>query len=255
MRHRKRWLAAATTAVAMGYIARRASLGDVRGAEAVRTLYDRLARTYNATAWIFQPLGAERLQRRAVELLDLHPGDTVVDLGCGTGVNLRALADAVGEHGQVVGIDLSQGMLNQARRLAERHNLLQVTLIQGDIREVRLPPDTAGALATASLEMIPQQDALISDLAAQLSPSRGRLAVLGFRRPPTWPEWAVALGRTVTAPFGVTRAYEDIQPWRSVRKHMDEIAFDTALGGALYLIVARVRPAHDKGVEQPPSQP
>ncbi|GAB2762097.1 hypothetical protein GCM10027020_12860 [Nocardioides salsibiostraticola] len=255
MEHRKRWLAAATAAVALGYIARRASHGDVRGADSVRSLYDRLAPTYNATAWVFQPLGAERLQRKAVELLDLRPGDTVVDLGCGTGVNLPALADAVGGHGKVVGIDLSQGMLDQARRRSDRHNLPQVTLIQGDIREVRLPPNTAGVLATASLEMIPEQDDLISDLTAQLSPSGGRLAVLGFRRPPQWPEWAVALGRTATAPFGVTRAYEDIQPWLSVRKHMDEIAFDTALGGALYLIVARVRPTHGEAAAEPPPQP
>ncbi len=69
-----------------------------------------------------------------------------------------------------------------------------------------------------------------------------RLAVGGFRRPPGWPAWVIALGRTATALFGVTRVYEDIQPWRSVRHHMDEIAFDTAAGGALYLIVAKATP-------------
>lgn len=254
MEHRKRWLAAAAAAVSVGYTAHRASLGGVREPQAVQSLYDRLAPAYDATAWIFQPLGADRLQKRAVELLDLHHGDTVVDLGCGTGVNLQALADAVGEHGQVVGIDLSQRMLDQARRRADRHHLPQVTLTQGDIRSVRLPRGTTGVLATASLEMIPEQDALISDLTAQLSFTQGRLAVLGFRRPPAWPEWAAALGRTATAPFGVTRAYEDIQPWRSVREHMDEIAFETALGGALYLIVARAGPPHGEAAEQPSSQ-
>lgn len=249
MRHCKLWLTAAATAVSVGYAAHRASLGDVRGAEAVQGLYDRLAPAYDVATWIFRPLGAHRLQKRAVQLLDLRPGDTVVDLGCGTGVNLSVLADAVGEHGQVVGIDLSQGMLDQARRRADRRHLPQVTLIQGDIREARLPPETAGVLATASLEMIPEQDALISNLNAQLSSTQGRLAVGGFRRPPDWPEWAVALGRTALALFGVTRAYEDIQPWKSVREHMDEIGFETALGGALYLIVARASPPRGEAVE------
>lgn len=84
----------------VGYLAHRASLGEVREATAVRDLYDRLAPAYDATAWIFQPLGARRLQQQAVDLLGLRRGDTVVDLGCGTGVNLPALANAVGEHGR-----------------------------------------------------------------------------------------------------------------------------------------------------------
>ena len=51
--------------------------------------------------------------------------------------------------------------------------------------------------------------------------------------------WPLQAYGTATAIFGVTRAYEDIQPWRSVRRHLDEIAFETAMGGALYLIVAQ----------------
>lgn len=242
MKHRTLWVTAALAGTA-GYSAHRASLGAVRAPQTVRTLYDRLAPAYDVTAWIFRPLGARLLQQRAVALLDLQPGDTVVDLGCGTGINLPVLADAVGDHGHVIGIDLSAGMLDQARRRTDRENLSQVTLIQADIRCVRLPPGTAAVLATASLEMVPEYDAVVRDLGAQLTPSRGRLAVGGFRRPPGWPAWAIALGRSATALFGVTRAYEDIQPWQSVRQHMEEIGFDTAAGGALYLIVARPMPA------------
>ncbi len=169
----------------------------------------------------------------------LGSGNTVVDLGCGTGVNFPMLAAAVGETGHIVGVDLSAGMLAQARRRADRHHLPQVTLEQADIREIQLPAGTAAVLATASLEMIPEHDTVVAQLARQLAPTGGRLAVGGFRRPPTWPEWAVALGRAATAVFGVTRAHEDIQPWRSVQRHMEPIAFQSAAAGALYLIVAR----------------
>ncbi|MGB3829744.1 MAG: methyltransferase domain-containing protein [Ornithinimicrobium sp.] len=250
MKHRTLWAAVALAGTA-GYAAHRASLGKIRGPQAVKRLYDRLAPAYDVTAWIFRPLGASRLQERAVDLLDLHAGDTVVDLGCGTGINLPVLADAVGEHGHVIGIDLSAGMLEQARRRADRHNLSQVTLIQEDIRSVRLPPGTTAVLASGSLEMVPEYDVVIRGLAGQLSPHRGRLAVGGFRRPPAWPAWAVAFGRAATALFGVTRAYENIQPWRSVRQHMDEIGFDTAAGGALYLIVARATSPSSGGDTEP----
>ena len=139
MGHRKLLWAGAALAASVGYVLRRAPQGAVRGADAVQRLYDRVAPAYDAAAWAFRPLGARRLQEQAVDLLDLHPGDTVVDLGCGTGVNLPALANAVGEHGHVVGVDLSSGMLVRARRRADRHRLSQVTLHRADIRGFRLP--------------------------------------------------------------------------------------------------------------------
>lgn len=237
----RRFLLALGAAASVGYAAHRASQGDIRGPGAVTRLYDRVAPAYDVTAWAFRPLGARRLQQRAIDLLDLQPGDTVVDLGCGTGVNLPALAHRVGVSGRVVGVDLSPGMLARARGRVERHHLPQVTLVQADIRDVRLPDGTAAVLATASMEMVPEYDEVIRDLADQLVPTRGRLAVGGVRRPPTWPAWAVAIGRSATALFGVTRAYEDIEPWRSVGEHMDEIAFETAAAGALYFVVARTR--------------
>ena len=252
MAHRTRWVVAAVAGASLAAAAHRASLGGVRGAAEVRGLYDRLAPAYDATAWVFRLVGARRLQQRAVDLLELRDGDTVVDLGCGTGVNLPVLARAVGESGRVIGVDLSPGMLERARRRATRHGLAQVTLVQADVRGFDLPAGTAAVLATASLEMVPEHDAVVRALAAQLAPAGGRLAVGGFRRPPSWPRWAIALGRTGVALFGVTRDYEGIQPWRSVREHLDEVAFESAAGGALYLIVART-PAAAGGTTGPES--
>lgn len=220
------------------YGLRKASRGSIRDAEGVQALYDRVAFAYDPAAWILLPLGARRMRGRAIDLLDLHPGETVVDLGCGTGVNLSALADAVGGTGRVIGVDLSSKMLAQARRRANRHHLPQITLEQADIRDFELPDDTAAALASASFEMVPEHDAIVR----QLRITGGRLAAGGIQRPPTWPAWAVALGRGATAIFGVTRAYQNIQPWRSVRNHMHQVAYETAGAGALYLIVAQPAP-------------
>lgn len=252
MVHWRAW-AAAAVATSAGYAAHRASLGEVRGPESVRRLYDRLAPAYDLGTLMFLPLGAQRLRERAVDLLDLRPGDTVVDLGCGTGANLPILARAVGGAGRVVGVDLSPGMLERARRRADRHRLTQVTLVQGDMRTVRLPVRTSGVLATASLEMVPEHDDVVRHLAAQLASTDARLVVGGFRRPPTWPRWAVAAGRTALAVFGVTRAYESIRPWLSVRRHMDEVAFGTAAGGAVYVIAARPRAMPCAGSSEAPS--
>lgn len=50
----------------------------------------------------------------------------------------------------------------------------------------------------------------------------------------------------------MTRDYESIQPWLSVRQHMDEIAFETAAGGALYFVVAQIRHGRDEDVQRIP---
>lgn len=217
--------------------------GHILDVGEVRTLYDRIAPGYDLAAGAYALFGARRLGSRAVDLLDLRAGDTAVDLGCGTGVNFAGLAHAVGPAGRVIGVDVSEGMLAQARRRQTvADNLTRVELVQADLREYRLPADTRGVLSTFAMEMVPEHDHVIAAASPTLARTRGRLAISGLRRPPGWPEWAVRLGIALNRPFGVSRAYEDIRPWESVRRHAEEIVFETALLGAVYLSVGEPHP-------------
>lgn len=81
-------------------------------------------------------VGLEYKQRLAAAL-DVEPGQTVVDLGCGPGTDLVRLADAVGVEGRVIGIDHEARMLEEAhRRLADRPN---VDVRMGDVHSLPLP--------------------------------------------------------------------------------------------------------------------
>ncbi|MFB6353106.1 MAG: class I SAM-dependent methyltransferase [Halobacteriales archaeon] len=130
---------------------RRAGLADVRA------LYDRWSRVYdwNPALRLVRPA-----RRRAVAALDLAPGDTVVDLGTGTGANLPFLRRAVGPTGRVVGIDASPGMLARARRRVERRGWANVTVLEGDVRD----PPLAGSV-----------DAVLSAFVAVMFDDPGRL--------------------------------------------------------------------------------
>jgi ubiquinone/menaquinone biosynthesis C-methylase UbiE len=74
-------------------------------------------------------------KRRARELLDLRPGLRVLDVGCGTGQDAMALAALVAPGGGVVGDDVSQTMVDEARQRAEGTEL-SVSFVREDVHRL-----------------------------------------------------------------------------------------------------------------------
>ena len=79
---------------------------------ATQSFYGRWARAYDLLA---TAPGVDSWRDRAADALALEPGDTVVEMGCGTGANFSHLRERVGAEGRVVGVDLTRGMLRRAR--------------------------------------------------------------------------------------------------------------------------------------------
>ena len=75
-------------------------------------LYQKQAKDYDQSGIH----GLDAFRREAVKRLDLKRGDLVVDIGCGTGLNFPWLQEAVGPQGRIIGVDLTDAMLEQARR-------------------------------------------------------------------------------------------------------------------------------------------
>jgi len=97
----------------------------------VASFYGRWADLYDRVA---TAPGVARWRRAAVEALALAPGDTVVEMGCGTGANLPQLRRAVGPSGRVVGLDLTRPLLERARDRADRAGWSNVHLLEADMR-------------------------------------------------------------------------------------------------------------------------
>jgi demethylmenaquinone methyltransferase/2-methoxy-6-polyprenyl-1,4-benzoquinol methylase len=205
-----------------------------------KALYRRLAPIYDLALWGYRLLGVSRHRRQAVRALHLRPGDAVVDMGCGTGLNFPYLREAVGSEGRIVGVDLSGAMLEKARARAERHGWQNVELIEADLTEYALPENLDGALATFALEMVPEYDVVIRRVAGAL-PAGKRLALFGLKHPERWPDWLVRLGLWLDKPFGVSREYEAFRPWESVRQYMAEVGHQEFYAGAAYLSVGEVQ--------------
>lgn len=75
-----------------------------------RQSYNKLSRWYDLLAGSSE----EKYKRMGLDLLHAKPGETILEIGCGTGSSLVDLANAVGQDGTILGMDISNGMLAQA---------------------------------------------------------------------------------------------------------------------------------------------
>ena len=97
----------------------------------------RVARRYRWLAAAYDRLIADKLlyaraRARAVELLELRPGATVLDVPCGTGLNHALIQRRIGPNGRLIGIDATPEMLERARARVRRNQWANVSLIQAD---------------------------------------------------------------------------------------------------------------------------
>lgn len=127
-------------------------------------------------------LGAEQHRERIVELLGDVRGGTVVDVGCGTGRNFSLLANSVGEHGRVIGIDYSDGMLDEARRRVEQHGWRNVELMRGDAVTLDGLHEPVDAIVSAwCYGTVYDLEGALNRAVDVLRPG-GRLAIMTFTR-------------------------------------------------------------------------
>ncbi|MGA5448913.1 methyltransferase domain-containing protein [Streptomyces umbrinus] len=88
-------------------------------------------------------------KQQLIDLLDISPGQTALDVGCGPGTDLPALAERVGEHGTVIGVDRDPAMLAQAReRTSDLHG---VDVREGDVHALPIDP---GSVDRAKIDRV-----------------------------------------------------------------------------------------------------
>ena len=144
-------------------------------------VYDRLSRWYD---W-FSASSEQPLAKLGLKKLNVCPGETVLEIGFGTGNALLSLATAVGDLGRVVGIDLSRGMFKVASEKIARANLShRVTLEQADAAALPFESDSFDAVFTSfTLELFdtPEIATVLAECRRVLKPG-GRMGVVAMAR-------------------------------------------------------------------------
>jgi ubiquinone/menaquinone biosynthesis C-methylase UbiE len=184
--------------------------------------YRKKAKHYNITSRLYPVPGypQQAQRRRAVRALGLRPGDTVVDIACGTGQNFPLIERVIGRDGRIVAVDLTDAMLAQAQQRIETNGWRNVSLVQADAAEFDFPNEVDAIVSTYALSHVPECGDVIAHGSAALSRG-GRWVVLDLKAPDNAPRWLAQLGISLARPFGSIDEWIARRPWDSLRAAME----------------------------------
>jgi ubiquinone/menaquinone biosynthesis C-methylase UbiE len=200
--------------------------------------YRKKAKHYDITSRFYPvpgyPQAAQRL--RAVQALGLGVGDSVIEIACGTGLNFPLIEEAIGPSGRILGVDLTDAMLAQARNRIERHGWTNVSLVHADAADFDFPYGVDAILSTYALSQVPECAEVIAHGAATLS-GGGRWVVLDLKVPGNTPRWLTRSGTAMVRPFAAIDEWYMRRPWEAIHAAMQsdltdlvwtELCFGTA---------------------------
>ena len=187
--------------------------------------YRKKARRYDITSQLYFRQWAHR--RQAVQALRLRPGDSVVEIACGTGLNFPLIQREIGPEGRILGVDLTDAMLTQAQRRIESGGWRNVSLVQADAAEFEFTSGIDAILATYPHALLPEPRRVIAGGAAGLR-AGGRWVVLDLKVPDNMPRWVAQAGIATVGRFASLEEWVVSRPWEAIRFAMQETLTDVS---------------------------
>jgi phosphatidylethanolamine/phosphatidyl-N-methylethanolamine N-methyltransferase len=135
-----------------------------------RKIYDIQSIVYDYT---FGKLVKKRISR-AIEHMKIQPGETVLDIGVGTGGSLPFYP----EHGRVIGVDLSSGMLREARKKIVEDEYDSATVFQGNALELPFEDSSFDHIFISHVISVVSQPELLVREAQRVAKEGARIVIL-----------------------------------------------------------------------------
>ncbi len=178
--------------------------------------YRQLAPTYDASC---RRIG--HIRDAAIDALQLQPGQTVLDIACGTGATLLELSGRVGLRGKVIGIDHSPDMVDVARQRISASGAQNIELLVEPIESARISHKADALLFCFAHDVLHSRDALCNVFS--LARFGARVVTVGAKLAHSW--WAGPLNAWV---HWRGRRYRTTErglehPWHPLRKYCPDI--------------------------------
>lgn len=206
----------------------------MKGPDAKRSIerYRRLAQSYDASS-----AAGIAIREKTVALLNLQPGEVVVDMASGTGLSFASLLKAVGPNGRVVAIEHSPEMMVLARRRVQVAGWDNVSLIESAAQAADVPEFDAVLFHYA--HDVLQSSAALARLFARAKPG-ARVAVAGAKFT-SWMLaplnlWVMIRARPYLSTYAGLR-----QPWRNLQTYVPDLMISPFLLDTGYIAHGRFR--------------
>ena len=202
----------------------------------IHDIYEKRASIYEIAVYACYLLGFPigRYRRLVIKALGPQPGDTVVEIGCGTGMNFPLLEAEVGPAGKIIGIDISEAMLKRAEKRVADAGWKNVELVLSSAADYSFPESVDGIIATGVLTYEPDYDMVIERGAKALAPGR-RWVVFDYKMPNGWIRRLVPLFVWIFRAFGISMALVKRTPARSIKQHLRNARIDEYYFGLLFI--------------------
>ena len=205
---------------------------------AIERAYKKWARVYDLLTPAYLLGNEQRLRGETISRLRLQPGQTVLDLACGTGRNFPLILERIGSTGTLVGVDYTSAMLARAKERVDRHGYKNVELIYEDAALIDLKRKFDAALCTLAIGVIPDYQEALDRMVAHLK-AGGRLAIGDAKRSSGFN------GRAFNwlADLLGNGAAEDVsrKPWELLREMLDDFQYKEWFSGFFYVASGCVR--------------
>ncbi|MBL1215210.1 MAG: class I SAM-dependent methyltransferase [Ignavibacteriae bacterium] len=207
----------------------------------VQNIYKKRAKRYDLTAQLYYLFGFREwaYRKKAVKKLNIKEGDTVVEIGCGTGLNFSLIQNIIGENGKIIGVDITEEMLNSAEQKINENNWKNVELINADASEFVPSENVDGIITSFAVSLSPNLETILQKYFDILKPN-STFVILDLKLPDNFLGKFKFLFMPVVKPFAIIEYHIKQKPWEKIirffNKNLYNVYKEELFAGFSYII-------------------
>ena len=204
----------------------------------IEKIYKRWAFCYDLVPRAYL-LGRDTAYRKkAIQRLNLKKGNRVLEVGCATGLTFSFIREAVGEEGEIIGLDYSEALLKKAERRIRRKNWKNIRLVHQEASRMDLGEKVDGILSIYTMPLVYDYQEAIRK-AANLLKDNGKLVILSSRHTTGNFRFLNPVASLANRPF-VPREERAIKSWEEIweimRKLLRDVKLESLFFDLIYLV-------------------